>query len=289
MSGAQPYAPGDPDTSTPAATERPAFELRPRLVETAVIVASVVVLRAVGLLLIVLSSSGLNSFDVLPRLVVMVVDWNLLVWVALAAAVQLGLREMRRPGRWALILAAVPVAVLIATAVRSLPGSLGLGFVGVLGNGIAWLDAGILTVVVALGLAFTAAALGRERRTSARIAGVLLALGGLLTLVLLWQAFETYFALFGSTPDVTDADANRYVVTASITLGVLVGAIVFAAISRRRGLIITACIAACLGLIVAVAVPVPYDRFAPAPELVPVDPGGVNGCMGEGDPNCVGG
>ena len=209
----------------------------------------------------------------------MVADPNLLVWIALAAAVQFGLRSMRRPGRWALIVLAAPVAVFVATAVRSLPGLAGAGLGAVLGNGIAWIDAGILTAVVALGIAFTAAFLSPGRRTSARIAGGLLALGGLLTLVLVWQAFETYFTLFGSEPVVTPADEDRYLVTAALTLVAFVGAIVFAAVSRRRGLIITSCIVGCLGVIVAFAVPVPADRFMPEP-APPVEDGNYRPCFG---------
>ena len=85
------------------------------------------------------------------------------------------------------------------------------------------------------------------------------------------------------------ADENRYLVAAALTLSALVGAVVFAAISRRRGLIITACVIGCLGLVITFAVPVPADRFTPEPQPAPVDPGGGGGCMGEGDPYCVGG
>lgn len=274
--------------SAPNAPDRPAFDPRARAVETLVLVASVVVLRLVGVLLLVASSYGLGSLDALLPLIALVADPNLLAWIGLTAAVQFGLRSMRRPGRWALIVLAAPVAVLLATALRSFPGLAGAGFGAVLGNGIAWLDAGILTVVVALAVAFSAAFLGRERRRSARIAGGLLALGGLLTLVLVWQAFETYFTLFGSEPVVTPADGERYLVTAAATLAAFVGAIVFAAVSRRRGLIITACIAGCFCLIVAFAVPVPADRFIPEPAPAP-DGGGGSSCYGPGDPNCIGG
>lgn len=289
MSGALPEADDDTGASGPVAPDRPKFDLRARAVETVVLVASVVVLRVLGVLLLVVSSYELGSIDVpLIPLVQMVADPNLLVWIALTAAVQFGLRSMRRPGRWALIVLAAPVAVFVATAVRSLPGLAGAGLGAVLGSGIAWIDAGILTAVVALGIAFTAAFLSPGRRTTARIAGGLLALGGLLTLVLAWQAFETYFTLFGSEPEVTPADEGRYLVTATLTLVAYVGAIAFAAVSRRRGLIITSCIAGCLGVIVAFAVPVPADRFAPEP-APPVEDGNYRPCFGEGDPNCVGG
>lgn len=289
MSGSIPAADDDTGASPSVATDRPAFDLRARAIETVVLVASVVVLRVLGVLLLVVSSFELGSIDVpLIPLVLMVADPNLLVWIALAAAVQFGLRSMRRPGRWALIVLAAPVAVFVATAVRSLPLPAGAGLGAVLGSGIAWIDAGILTAVVALGIAFTAAFLSPGRRRSARIAGGLLALGGLLTLVLAWQAFETYFTLFGSEPVVTPADEDRYLVTATLTLGAFVGAIVFAAVSRRRGLIITSCIVGCLGVIVAFAVPVPADRFMPEP-AAPVEEGNYRPCFGEGDPNCIGG
>ena len=288
MSGALPHAGDDTGASATVAPDRPRFDVRARAIETVVLVASVVVLRLLGVLILVISSYGLGSTDVLFPLLAMVADPNLLVWIALVAAVQFGLRSMRRPGRWALIVLAAPVAVFVATAVRSLPSLAGAGLGAVLGNGIAWIDAGILTAVVALGIAFTAAFLARERRTSARIAGGLLALGGLLTLVLAWQAFETYFVLFGSEPVVTPADEDRYLVTAALTLVACVGAIVFAAVSRRRGLIITSCIVGCLGVIVAFAVPVPADRFMPEP-APPVEDGNYRPCFGEGDPNCIGG
>ena len=288
MSGALPAADDDTGASAPVAPDRPAFDLRARVVETVVLVASVVALRVLGVLMLVISSYGLGSIDALFPLIAMVADPNLVVWIALAAAVQFGLRSMGRPGRFALIVLAAPVGVLVATAVRSLPDLAGADIGAVLGIGPAWIDAGILTAVVALGIAFTAAFLSPGRRRSARIAGGLLAIGGLLTLVLAWQAFETYFTLFGSEPVVTPADEDRYLVTAALTLVAYVGAIVFAAVSRRRGLIITSCIVGCLGVIVAFAVPVPADRFLPEP-APPVEEGNYRPCFGEGDPNCVGG
>ncbi|MFE5672108.1 hypothetical protein ACFQ58_10945 [Agromyces sp. NPDC056523] len=289
MSGALSDA-HDAGVHAPVAPDRATFDLRVRAKETLVLVASVVVLRLVGVLLLVASSYELGSFDAWLPLVAMVADPNLLAWIALTAAVQFGLRSMRRPGRWALILLAAPVAVLIATVLRSLPGLAVAGFGAIFANSIAWIDAGILTAVVALGIASSVAFLSRERRTSARIAGGLLALGGLLTLVLLWQAFEVYFTLFGSEPEVTPVDGDRYLITAALTLGALVGAVVFAAISRRPALIVTACIVGCLGLIVAFAVPVPADRFIPDQPPAPADDGGGGGsCYGPGDPNCIGG
>ena len=289
MSGALSDAHDDPGTDEEVAPDRPTFDLRARAIETVVLVASVIVLRLVGVLLLVASSYELGSIDALFPFVAMVADPNLIVWIALAAAVQFGLRSMRRPGRWALILLAAPVAVLLASAARGLLSLAPAGFAAALGSGVAWIDAGILTAVVALGIAFTAAFLGRGRRRSARIAGGLLALGGLLTLVLVWQAFEVYFVLFGSEPVITQADEDRYLVTAALTLGALVGAVVFAAVSRRLALIVTACIVGCLGLIVVFALPVPADRFTPQPAPVPAEPGGGSGCMSPGDPNCVGG
>lgn len=124
--------------------------------------------------------------------VAMVVDPNLLVWVALVAAVQFGLRSMPRPGRMALVVVAAPVAVLLVGTVRALPMLPQSGLVGLLGNGVSWFDAGILTVVVALGVAVAAAAgtapVAGARRWAAPVAGGLLALGGLLVLILAWQA-----------------------------------------------------------------------------------------------------
>lgn len=288
MSGALSEADGGTGASGPVAPDRPMFDVRARVAETVVLVASVVVLRVLGVLLLVVSSYGLGTIDSLLPLVAIVADPNLLAWVALTSAVQFGLRSMRRPGRWALIVLAAPVAVLLATAVRSLPDLAGAGFGAVLGSGIAWIDAGILTAVVALGIAFTAAFLGRERRTSARIAGGLLALGGVLTLVLVGQAIETYFRIWSAPSVVTPAQEDRYLVTASLTLVAFVGAIVFAAVSRRRGLIITSCIVGCLGLIVALAAAVPTDRFFPEQAPPTDEPRGPT-CMGEGDPNCIGG
>jgi len=288
MNGALPHAGDETGASGPVAPDRTRFDLRARAIETAVLVASVVALRLLGLLILLISSYGPGSTEVLFPLVAMVADLNLLVWIALVAAVQFGLRSMRRPGRFALIVLAAPVAVFVATAVRSLPSLAGAGLGAVLGNGIAWIDAGILTAVVALGVLFTAAFLGRDRRRSARIAGGLLALGGLLTLVLVWQRFETYFVIWSGPVTATPAQEDRYLVTAALTLVACVGAIVFAAVSRRRGLIITSCIVGCLGLIVAFALPVPADRFMPEP-APPVEDGNYRPCFGEGDPNCIGG
>src|SRR5688572_21676431 len=160
------------DTAAGAAVapDRTRFDVRARVIETVVLVASVVVLRLLGVLLLVVPSYGFGSIDVLLSLARIVADPNLLVWIALVAAVQFGLRSMRRPGRWALIALAAPVAVVVTSAVRSFPSLAGGGLVAVLGNGIAVIDAGIFTAVVALGIAFTAAFVSPGRRTSARIA-----------------------------------------------------------------------------------------------------------------------
>ena len=122
MSGALRHAGNDTGASGSVAPDLPMFDLRARAIETVVVVASVVVLRVLGVLLPVISSYGLGSTDALFLLLAMVADPNLLVWIALVAAVQFGLRSMRRPGRWALIVLAAPVAVFVATDVRSLPG-----------------------------------------------------------------------------------------------------------------------------------------------------------------------
>lgn len=290
MSGT-PYGSESPRSAdAPAPPQTLPFDVRDRAIETVVIVASVVALRALGLLLLLASSPGRSS-DPLATLVpflAMVFDLNLLAWVAIAGAVQFGLRSMRRPGRWALIVLAVPVAVLLVNLLRNLPGLVQAGPLAALANGVAWLDAGILTVVVALGLAIAAGFVGRDHSTPARIASVLLALGGLLTLVLAWQAFATYFTL-GSTPDEpTQAEGDRYLVTAGLTAAAFIGAIVCAAVSRRRGLIIASSVVGCVGLVLAFVLQVPSGRFIPDPEPAPA-PGGGSSCYGEGDPNCIGG
>lgn len=288
MSGALSDAHDDPGTDEEVAPDRLTFDLRARAIETVVLVASVIVLRLVGVLLLVASSYELGSIDALFPFVAMVADPNLIVWIALAAAVQFGLRSMRRPGRWAMILLAAPVAVLLASAARGLLSLAPAGFAAALGSGVAWIDAGILTAVVALGIAFTAAFFSRERRRSAKIAGGLLALGGLLTLVVVWQWFETYFVIWSGPVTATPAQEDRYLVTAALTLVAFVGAVVLAAVSRRRALIITSCIVGGLGLIIVFAVQVPTDRFFPEPAPPAEEPRGPT-CMGEGDPNCIGG
>jgi hypothetical protein len=297
MSGALPESETDadphPDGNAAVAPPRRAFDARARAVETLVLAASVVALRALGLLLLVASSYGFGSLDSLVPFVSLILDANLLVWILLVVAVQFGFRSMRRPGRWALVVAAAPVAVVVATAARTLPGNPGAGIGAVMGNSPAWIDAGILTLVVALAVVFAASLLGGargERRVTAAAAAGLLALGGLLTLVLVYQAFVTYFTLWGAPVEVTQADADRYLITAGITLVAFVAALVLAVLSRRRGLVITASIVGCLGLIIAFAVQVPAGRFVPGPPPAPAmdeQPGGA--CFGEGDPNCVGG
>ncbi|MGI9822818.1 hypothetical protein [Agromyces sp. Marseille-Q5079] len=285
MSGALSDAHDDTGASTGAATDRPTFELRARVVETVVLVASVVVLRMLGVLLMVASSNTPGSLEMVIPLIAMSLDPNVLVWIALVCAVQFGLRSMGRPGRWALIVLAAPVAAVVVNAVRGIPSLADQGLGALFGSVVAWIDAGVLTLVVA----FTAAVLGRERRTSSRIAGVLLALGGLLTMLLVWQWIAANLSIWATRPPPTPEQENLYVVTATLTLGALVGAIVFAAISRRRGLIISSCIVGCLGLVITFAVPVPADRFAPEPAPAPTERGGGHSCMSPGDPNCVGG
>lgn len=295
MTGA-PYgsdAPAEPDAAT--APPAPVFELRARLLETVVLVASVVALRIVGLVLIVLSTSspGSDPLGMLLPFVAMVVDPNLLVWVALAAAVQFGLRSMPRPGRMALVVAAAPVAVLLVGTVRALPMLPQSGPIGLLGNGVSWFDAGILTVVVALGVAVAAAAgtapVAGARRWAAPVAGGLLALGGLLVLILAWQAIEAYFTLGGTPVVVTPEQGDRYLVTAGLAVVAFAGAVVSAVLSRRRWLVVTSVIVGGVGLILAFVLQVPAGRFLPGPAPEPAPGPGGSSCYGEGDPNCIGG
>ena len=294
MTGA-PYgsdASAEPDAAP--APLAPVFDVRARLLETVVLVASVVALRIVGLVLIVLSASGPGSdpLGMLLPFVAMVVDPNLLVWVALAAAVQFGLRSMPRPGRMALVVVAAPVAVLLVGTVRALPMLPQSGPIGLLGNGVSWFDAGILTVVVALGVAVAAAGtapVAGARRWAAPVAGGLLALGGLLVLILAWQAIEAYFTLGGTPVVVTPEQGDRYLVTSGLTVLAFAGAAVSAVLSRRRWLVVTSVVVGGVGLILAFALQVPAGRFLPGPAPEPAPGPGGSSCYGEGDPNCIGG
>ncbi|MFF2371236.1 hypothetical protein [Agromyces sp. NPDC058110] len=285
MSGALSDA-DDTGTNEPVEYERPQFDLRTRAIETVVLVASVVVLRALGVVLLVASSQIEGSIDILIPFVVMLFDLNLLVWIALTAAVQFGLRSMGRGGRWTLIVVAAPVAVMLAHAVRGIASLASSGLAGVLGDPVSWTDAGILTLIVVLGIAFTGALLGRERRTSARISGWLIAVSWLLVMLLLWEALAAGLSTWGSSRSLIPEQENLYVVTAVLTFGTVVAGFVFAAVSRRPALIIIACAVGLLGLVIAIAMPVPADRFDPKPPPATVDPGGGGGCLGD---NCLGG
>lgn len=105
-------------------------------------------------------------------------------------------------------------------------------------------------------------------------------------MVLVWEWLSANLAIWASRPTPTPEQENLYVVTAALALGALLGAIVFAAVSRLPALIIISCIAGFLGLVITFAVPVPSDRFDPEPPPAPVDTGGGGGCLGD---DCVGG
>ena len=63
MSGALSHARDDTGANEKIAPERPSFDVRARAIETVVLVASVIVLRLLGVLLLVASSYELGSID----------------------------------------------------------------------------------------------------------------------------------------------------------------------------------------------------------------------------------
>ncbi|MDQ0895013.1 hypothetical protein [Agromyces ramosus] len=259
--------------------------LQERAIETLVVVASTLGVRLLGVVLLVGSTGSANSPALALSVIGAVFDATLFVWAGLAVAVQFGMLRASRPWRWALVVLAAPAAALLSALPGVLSGALGGAGAA---NPVTWINGTVFTIVVGLGVVIAAACLSRERRSLAGGAAALLTIGSLLTLVLMWQFLDVYFTIWGAPVTVTEADGNRYLINAGAAAGSLLGAVALAIAAHRRGLIIATSVVAAIGLIVAFTVQVPQGRFIPDPPPPPAERSN-NGCMGEGDPNCVGG
>lgn len=259
--------------------------LQARAIESLVLVASALGVRLVGVLLLFGSAGSANSAAAATGMVGAIFDPTLFVWVGLVAAVQFGMRRAPRPRRWMLVVLAAPTATLLRALFGSLPGVFTWSWVA---DPITWISGTIFTIVVGLGVVIAAACLSRERRAMAGGAAALLAIGSLLTLVLMWQFLDVYFTILGAPVTVTEADGDRYLITAGVAAAALVGAVALAIAIRRRGRIILASVIAAIGLLITFAVQVPQGRFIPDPPPPPTERE-YTPCFGEGDPNCVGG
>lgn len=273
-----------PPSPAVGATTHPT-RLQARVIETLVLAASTLGVRLLGVMLLFASAGSASSPTAALGVVAAIFDATLFVWAGLVVAVQFGMPRASRQWRWALVVIAAPVAALLCALPGALSGA--LGGIGA-ANPITWINGTVFTIVVGLGVVVAAACLDRERRSLRGGAAALLAIGSLLTLVLMWQSIDVYFTLWGAPVTVTEADGNRYLITAGAAAASLLGAVALAIATHRRGLIITATVVAAIGLLIAFTVQVPQGRFLPDPPPPPVDRS-YNGCMGEGDPNCVGG
>lgn len=274
-----------PSPTVPAAPHR--TPLQARAIETLVLVASALGVRLVGVVLLSGSAGSANSAAGVLDMVGAIFDAILFVWVGLIAAVQFGMRRATRRSRWALVVLAAPTAALLCALLGMLPGVL-VGFGPPVTDPTTWINGVVFTIVVGLGVVIAAAGLSRERRAMASSAAALLAIGSLLALVLMWQFLDVYFTLWGAPVTVTEADGDRYVITAGVATAALIGAVALAISVRRRSLIITASVLAAIGLIITFATQVPQGRFIPDPPPPPAERPYAP-CFGEGDPNCVGG
>lgn len=223
---------------------------RGRVLETLAIVVAVLAVEVVGTLVLALASGVRASLLELAGVLGVALSPRTLIWLALAAGVQLTLREASRRRRWTLVLLAAPVAVLLPTIISTvqywhLAGAawFGLPFV---------LHTVVFTATVGLGLLIAAAVRSGRFRATALAAAVLVALGAMLTLALMWQFIAVNLAFFGEPPTVTAADAERYVTTASVAAVTYVAAVVLATVSRVKALVITSLAGAALGLAVVI-------------------------------------
>lgn len=121
-----------------------------------------------------------------------------------------------------------------------------------------------------------------------RIAGIVaLALAWIAVLMLGQQWFAVTFRLFGGELMVSGEQATRYAITAVTAITGAVAAIV---VSRMRSVRATAGVVALVVAVCAAFVfQVPPGRFWPQPAPAPAPYNDHPPCMGEGDPNCVGG
>ena len=128
---------------------------------------------------------------------------------------------------------------------------------------------------------------GRRLPSARLVSGVCLGLGAALIPALVLHSFAVNIS-FVVPASLTPADGVRYLLIAGACLGLLLTGVVAAVLVDRPLRLVLGIVLLVLAVAVAAALPVPSDRWLR--EERPVDPaprGPV--CMGEGDPDCIGG
>ena len=107
----------------------------------------------------------------------------------------------------------------------------------------------------------------QDERTALVIVTIsLLVVGSAIAFALPSQWFDVYFHIWGSAT-VTAGDGTRFLWTAGLALGLLLAALVTAALRRRAGLIVLTSLALVCALIGAFVFQVPQGRFLPEPTV----------------------
>ncbi|MBA8815065.1 hypothetical protein FHX48_000117 [Microbacterium halimionae] len=109
-------------------------------------------------------------------------------------------------------------------------------------------------------------------RALAGLAIMLLTIGGSLAFALPVQWLQMYFRMGSAPVEVTAAQNDRYVWTAGIAVGALLGALVAAALRRKNGLIALTATAFLCALIAAFLFQVPTGRFSAEAASTSVQP-----------------
>ncbi|MET0932985.1 MAG: DUF6234 family protein [Mycetocola sp.] len=127
----------------------------------------------------------------------------------------------------------------------------------------------------------------RWARALTAAAGVLLATGVVLTVVLCAQFFDAYFSIWVPAV-IEESDVRRYDVTASVCILSLVLSGVLAWAARRRKLVRWAAVLLGIGLVVATLFSVPQGRWVPEEAEPPPLPANYEPCY-SGSNDCGGG
>ena len=233
----------------------------------------------------------------------LITSWGVIVWIALVAVIVAWRSGTSVRDRTKWILVAAVVAAFVNEAVRFGPA------IAFNGPGIAVLFGVPLLFsfgqfVVAFGagrlLAVQLLARGEPDRGSAALTGAKdssrpLRIAGIVALAVAWVAmlllgqqwFSGTFRLFGSEVIITEEQGVRYVVTATVAVAAAVATMVIARARRARAT--AGIVALVVALLVAFVFQVPPGRFWPEPAPAQTPYNDHPPCMGEGDPNCVGG
>ncbi len=266
------------------------------LAETGLVLALTVALLIVGTALYLLLTEVSVPPTLIPLLFVESLGWRPVVWAVAVIVVPALLRDSpwRHRMYWSIGAASVALTVvLLFPSVQYLTSSGGVAFAVV-----PWFFslAGLLVCsflgwILAIRILDTPAG-HRAALVLPVVTATLLVASGVGILALVRQWFELYFTIWGGPPTSYPEfgpDAERYLITAALTIAASAAAIVLAVIRRARGVVVVGVLLLLSGLLTAFVFQVPTGRFWPKPATYEL-PSDYTPCYGgPNDPGCEGG